>query len=121
MLIFERLKQDYPKYEKDIDQLGRYMVRICKNPEKIFDDTKENFYWVNEAFKYGPGTPEYTMNMARYEMSLNFDRDFLDEYAKDIKDLDITDMSIDDIRKALLGEDYNEEKEKNYKEKIRIK
>lgn len=117
MLIFDRLKCDYPKYEKDIDQLGRYMTRICQNPDKLFDDSKENFYWVNEAFKYGPGTYEYTKNMAIYELSLNYDKDFLQEFFNE----DISNRNVDELRRELLKESYDEEREKKYKEKIRIK
>ena len=116
MIIFERLRQDYPKYKDDIDLLERYMVSHIANAEKVFDDSKKNFYWANEAFKYGPGTHEYNLNMARYEMSMNFDKDFLQGFFEE----DVSDKSVDDLRRELLKENYNEETEEKYKAKIRI-
>ena len=116
MLIFERLKRDYPKYTDDIVRMEQYMMPRIKNADHVFDDTRENYYWVNEAFKYGPGTHEYNLNMARYELSINFDKDFLSGFF----DNDVSDKSVDDLRKELLKENYNEETEEKYKEKIRI-
>ena len=118
MYIIERLKNDYPQHVKDLETYDAFLRRYYTDTDirKIFDDSKDSFYWVNEAFKNGPGTAEYNRCMAYYQGAINFDRDFLRTLVKDSEH-----MSVEDMRKSLLGKNYEPEREKILKEKYKIK
>ena len=116
MYIIERLKKDYPEYIQDLETLDKFL-RIHFTDDllfKIYDDSKSLFYWINEAFKCGPGKPGYNKNMARFETAINFDIDFLKSFVNDSDN-----MSVDELRKKVLGEHYNPAHEEELKNKLK--
>jgi len=120
MYIIERLRRDYPQHMEDIDRFDTFLKNHFKNIEKIATDDKDNYRFVDAAYRSKPaeGEPvnvEYLKNMALYEFSFNYDRDFLLEFMPDATD----DMTVDDIRRRLLGKDYDEAQERINKEKLR--
>lgn len=118
MYIIERLKRDYPQHSEMLDVYDRFLrIHVSEeNLVKIYNDEKENFYWVNEAFKCGPGTAGYNKNMAYYSMAINFDIDFLRSLVDNSEN-----MTVEELRKKLIGEYYDPAYDKRILEKIKIK
>lgn len=116
MYIIERLKNDYPAYMEELDAYDKFLRRYYSDDLlfKIYDDRKPSFYWVNKAFKCGPGKKGYNKNMAYYQNAINFDIDFLKSLVKDSDN-----MSVDELRKSLLGEHYNPVRENELKNKLK--
>ena len=116
MYIIERLKKDYPAYMEELDAYDKFLRRYYSDDLlfKIYDDQKPSFYWINEAFKCGPGKTGYNKNMAYYQNAINFDIDFLRSIVKDSDN-----MSVDELRKSLLGEHYNPVREDKLKNKLK--
>lgn len=116
MYIIERLKKDYPAYMEELDAYDKFLRRHYSDDLlfKIYDDQKPSFYWINEAFKCGPGKTGYNKNMAYYQNAINFDIDFLRSLVKDSDN-----MSVDELRKSLLGEHYNPVREDELKNKLK--
>ena len=116
MYIIERLKNDYPAYMEELDAYDKFLRRYYSDDLlfKIYDDQKPSFYWVDEAFKCGPGKRGYNKNMAYYQNAINFDIDFLRSLVKDSDN-----MSVDELRKSLLGEHYNPVREDELKNKLK--
>ena len=116
MYIIERLKNDYPAYMEELDAYDKFLRRYYSDDLlfKIYDDRKPSFYWVNKAFKCGPGKKGYNKNMAYYQNAINFDIDFLRSIVKDSDN-----MSVDELRKSLLGEHYNPVREDELKNKLK--
>lgn len=116
MYIIERLKKDYPQYADTLEEYNRYLRRYHGDDllQKIYDDGKEHFYWVNKAFKCGPGKPGYNKNMAYYEMAINFDLDFLRSLVKNSEKLDV-----EQLRKKLLGKSYDPDRDKELLNKLK--
>lgn len=101
---------------EDLDAYDKFLRRYYSDDllYKIYDDQKPSFYWVNEAFKCGPGKPGYNKNMAYYSNAINFDIDFLRSLVKDSDN-----MSVDELRKSLLGEHYDPARENELKNKLK--
>lgn len=79
MYIVERLRQDYPQYEEEIANLDMFIKRY-HTPAwilKIYDDSKDYYKFVDEAYKIGPGNPGYNRSMAYFEKALSTDKDYL--------------------------------------------
>ena len=116
MYIIERLKKDYPVYMEDLDAYDKFLRKYYSDDLlfKIYDDQKPSFYWVNEAFKCGPGKPGYNKNMAYYSNAINFDIDFLRSLVENSDN-----MSVDELRKSLLGEHYDPARENELKNKLK--
>ena len=119
MYIVEKLLADYPMHADDIKSFDAYLHRVFEHPEKFADTDKFNYKYIDAAYRSKPTNKngeqfEYIKNMALYELSFNYDKDFLSQYI----DKDVSSMSVDDIRKSLLQHDYNIEIEKRNKEKL---
>lgn len=116
MYVIKRLKSIFPNYKKDLDDFDIFLKKCSKNAEIIFDSDKNNFHWLIEAFLYGPGNIKYTKAMAFYEMSINFDKDFLTENI----DIDTSNMTVDEMRRYLFKENYDLDYERKTKKKLKI-
>ena len=116
MYIIERLKSDYPVYTEELDRYNQFLHRHGPDEtiRKIYDDQKPSFRWVDEAFRHGPGTAGYNKSMALYQIAVGFDRDFLVTLMPDAEG-----MTVDELRRKFLGENYSEEKERKLLEKIK--
>lgn len=85
MLSYEKLKTKYPEFEKDLDLIAKSIRRVFgDDAEKIFDDSKENFKMLDEAWeqKKAGNNAMYMRLSCAYEMSLNDDEDALRHWAK---------------------------------------
>lgn len=116
MYIIEKLLQDYPQHKEDIENFDLFLHRSFKNPESFAIVEKDNYKWVDAGFKYkDTDKSESVKNFAYYETSFSFDKDFLAQF---VDDIDITNMTVDEIRKYLMKEDYDEEHDNELKEKL---
>lgn len=99
MYIIERLKQDFPQYIKDINEFELFITKYHNDNwnYKIFDDSKEFYKFIEEAYKIGPGNQGYNRAMCHYEQALNYDIDFLQFFIQEMFN-DNTDYS----RKTVL-------------------
>ena len=115
MYIIEKLKIDYPQYTENIEAYSNFLSRLLSEDikQKIFDDGKYFYKFINEAYKAGPGTALYSKNMCYFEMCLNYDLDFLNYIYPDTVGLSVT-----EARKKILKETYSEEFEQRTKKKI---
>lgn len=108
MYVIERLKKDFPQHIKVIEEYDAFIRRY--HPEeyiyRIFDDQKENYHWLNDAYVAGPGKGCYNKFMAKYEKSLNEDPDFLEFFIKDYFDTDATSFSSEE-KIAFVNEKFN--------------
>jgi len=88
MYVIDKLKELYPDKIEALDEYDNILRRYHRTTEleKIFDSDKENFKFLVEAYRIGPGNKDYNRQMAYYEQSLSFDKDFLiffiNEFAK---------------------------------------
>lgn len=116
MYIIEKLLQDYPQHKEDIEHFDMFLHRSFKSPESFALVEKNNYKWVDAGFKYkDTNKSESVKNFAYYETSFGFDKDFLAQFAGDV---DITNMTVDEVRKFLMKEDYDEEHEMELKKKL---
>jgi hypothetical protein len=119
MYIIEKLLQDYPQHKTDIETFDTFLRRSFKDPTQFAVVEKENYKWVNDAYKAkGSNTDEYLKNMAYYELSFNFDKDFLKQF---IGNKNAENMTIDEMRKYLMQDNYDARYETELKEKLGIK
>lgn len=118
MYIIEKLIKDYPQHKDDIELFDKFLRRSFKDPESFATVEKDNYKWVDGAYAAKEtDKTDYLKNMANYELSFGFDKDFLLQYADD---KDISGMSVDEIRKYLMKEDYDETHENELKKKLGI-
>ena len=122
MYIIERLNRDYPQHAKDIDMFDRFLRAHFKNIENVATDDKNNYRFIDAAYRAKapdnePANAEYIRNMALYEFSFNYDRDFLAGFMPPGEST--AGMTVDDMRRRLLGEEYDEAQERINKEKLR--
>lgn len=85
MLSYEKLKTKYPEFEKDLDLIAKSIRRVFgDDAEKIFDDSKENFKTLDEAWeqKKAGNNVMYMRLSCAYEMSLNDDEDALRHWCR---------------------------------------
>jgi hypothetical protein len=115
MYIIDKLKEKYPQYTENTEQYSKFLSRILSEEikQKIFDDQKDFYRFIDAAYEAGVGSSLYSKNMCYFEMALNYDLDFLNYLYPDTKGMDVT-----DARKFILKECYNEEVEQRNKKKI---
>ena len=116
MYIIEKLLQDYPQHKEDIEHFDMFLHRSFKSPESFALVEKDNYKWIDAGFKYkDTNKSESVKNFAYYETSFSFDKDFLAQF---VDNMDITNMTVDEILKYLMKEDYDEEHDKELKKKL---
>ena len=78
MYVIDKLKELYPNQSAALDEYDAIIRRYHQTEklEKIFDANKENFKYLVEAYKIGPGNKGYNRQMSYYEQSLSYDKDF---------------------------------------------
>ena len=105
MYVIETLKKEFPECNEDLVAYDQFLRRHYPEETlyKIFDDAKENFKYLHEAFeeKKIHHIVIYNRNMCWYGQSLNNAPDFLRHYltalGKDVPD----DSSVQDMKKMI--------------------
>lgn len=105
MFIPERLKQEFPQFTKELDELGACWLRTHGTPEeaeRIFDDRKENYKIIHNGFEHlaktGKRDKTFLRLMCNFEKSLNDDKDFLTYFIKEFWSIDYSDKSVDEMK-----------------------
>jgi len=103
MYVIDKLKEIYPEKVNELDEYDKILRRYhkTKDLEKIFDSNKENFKFLVEAYKIGPGHKGYIRQMAYYEKSLSYDKDFLIFYIKEFSKsvpIGLEDKTVEELR-----------------------
>lgn len=118
MYIIEKLLQDYPQHKDDIETFDKFLRNSFKDPTVFATVEKDNYKWVNAAYEAKTTrNAEYLKNLAYYELSFNFDKDFLRQF---IDDKNTDTMTVEEMRRYLLKDNYNENHENILKEKLGI-
>lgn len=108
MFIPDRLKQDFPQFTEELNVYAKFLIRTHGkeyNAYKIFDDQKENFKLVQEAYQHyadcGKHDKQFNKLMATYEKTLNEDKDFLAYFVHQFYDIDGREMTVSQLKQII--------------------